>query len=371
MTVKPARARRSPSRARRSTNALPDTPLVDAATRRPAGATTADAELCKADTLDPAKVAGQGRALPARRQRPHRQEPQVKQAGGVGMILYNPTDAQDLGHRHALGPDGARELHRRQARQGRDRRAARSTASLTQGRADPDQQDRVMAAFSSRGPQTRGAGPRRSPTSTAPGVQILAGAADLPAPTTCLRPGHAVPGDPGHVDGLAARRGRGRAAHAGAPDAVAGGAQVRADAHGEPGRAQGGRQDAGRRRSTAARARSTRTRPPTRASSWTRRPTTTCPTWSTSIRRSSPATSRRRARTTSTCASISFSQFVGQGPDDARLQERRLDRDALDGVLRRRSPGIRPTATPGPVLHDQAGPDAADHGPAAAGQTRR
>ena len=40
------------------TNALPDTPLVDAANAAAAGAPAADAALCKPGTLDPAKVAG-------------------------------------------------------------------------------------------------------------------------------------------------------------------------------------------------------------------------------------------------------------------------------------------------------------------------
>ena len=243
------------------------------------------------NTLDPAKVAGKVvlclRGDNARIDK----SLQVKNAGGVGMILYNPTDAQDLDTdthwvptAHVNFTDGKRVKDA----------IARGpvTASLTQGKAGPDKRTRdgrVLLARAADG----GAGPGRSPTSTAPGVQILAGAADQPTPTTHAAPGPALPGDPGHVDGLAARRGRGRPAHAGASDAVAGRAQVRADAHGEPERAQGGRQDAGRPRSTAARARSTRTRPPTRASSWTPRPTTTCPTSSTSIRRSSTATSRR------------------------------------------------------------------------------
>ena len=51
-------------------------------------------------------------------------------------------------------------------------------------------------------------------------------------------------------------------------------------------------------------------------------------------------------------------QVRRQGHDDALLHERRLGRDALDGVLRRarRRSGRRSARA---VLHDQAGPDAA------------
>ena len=45
--------------------------------------------------------------------------------------------------------------------------------------------------------------------------------------------------------------------------------------------------------------------------------------------------------------SISFSKFGGQGLDDARVQERRLDRDALDGVLRGAARASRRARRPG------------------------
>ena len=226
------------------TNALKATPVVDAEKSGLAGVPAAQAALCKPGTLDPAKVAGKVvlclRGDNARIDK----SLQVKNAGGLGMILYNPSDAQDLDtdthwvpSAHTNFTDGKRIKDA----------IARGpiTAALTQGKAGPDT-GRVMAAFSSRGPQT--AVPDiPKPDVTAPGVQILAGAADQPAPSTMLKPGLHLPGDPGHVDGVAARRGRRRPAHAGASDALARRAQIRADAHRQPGRQEGGRQDPVRR----------------------------------------------------------------------------------------------------------------------------
>ena len=62
---------------------------MDAANAGRAGAPAADAALCKAGTLDPAKVTGKVvlclRGDNARIDK----SLQVKNAGGVGMILYN------------------------------------------------------------------------------------------------------------------------------------------------------------------------------------------------------------------------------------------------------------------------------------------
>jgi subtilisin family serine protease len=168
------------------TNALPETPVVDAEKAAAAGAPAAQAALCKPGTLDPAKVAGKVvlclRGDNARIDK----SLQVSKAGGVGMILYNPTDAQDLDtdthwvpSAHVTFTDGKRVKDA----------IARGpvTASLTQGKAEPGQ-GRVMAAFSSRGPE-KAVPDIPKPDVTAPGVQILAGAADQPAPSTMLRPG--------------------------------------------------------------------------------------------------------------------------------------------------------------------------------------
>jgi subtilisin family serine protease len=168
------------------TNALADSPVVDAEKSGLGGVPAAQAALCKPGTLDPAKVTGKVvlclRGDNARIDK----SLQVSNAGGVGMILYNPTDAQDLDTdthwvptAHVNFTDGKRVKDA----------IARGpvTAALTQGKAEPGE-GRVMAAFSSRGPQ-KAVPDLPKPDVTAPGVQILAGAADRPAPITALRPG--------------------------------------------------------------------------------------------------------------------------------------------------------------------------------------
>ncbi len=169
------------------TNELPDSPLADAANSARAGVPAANAELCMDNTLDPAKVAGKVvlclRGNNARINKSHN----VMRAGGVGMILYNASDAQDLDTDTHWVPSA--HVNNTNGRRIKDAIArGDASASLTAGSADSDNQEKVVAAFSSRGPQT--AVPDiAKPDVVAPGVQILAGAADRPAPTTELRPG--------------------------------------------------------------------------------------------------------------------------------------------------------------------------------------
>ena len=169
------------------TDALPDTPLVDAATAALAPATSANAALCKAGTLDPALVTGKlVLCLRGDNDRVDKSR-QVKAAGGTGMVLYNATDEQErdtdthwVPSVHLTRADGLRV---------KDAIASGATASLTAGHVDTTQPDRVLAAFSSRGPQV--ASPDiPKPDIAAPGVQILAGAASAPSPVTGLQPGN-------------------------------------------------------------------------------------------------------------------------------------------------------------------------------------
>src|SRR5205085_7982616 len=69
--------------------------IVDAANSGAAGAATADAERCFPDSLDSAKVTGKV-VLCQRGVNPRIEKSLVvKNAGGVGMILYNADPAQD------------------------------------------------------------------------------------------------------------------------------------------------------------------------------------------------------------------------------------------------------------------------------------
>ena len=70
---------------------MPSSPLIDSADAGSATADPAEAELCFVGTLDPAKVTG--KIVLCRRGANPRVDKSlaVKEAGGVGMILYNPT----------------------------------------------------------------------------------------------------------------------------------------------------------------------------------------------------------------------------------------------------------------------------------------
>ena len=169
------------------TNALGTNPLADAANSAPAGVPAANAELCMPNTLDPAKVTGKIVLCMRGNNARIDKSANVKAAGGVGMILYNASDAQELDtdthwvpSAHVTNTDG-KKVKAAIA-------AGNATASISQGRADADNQNRVMASFSSRGPE-KAVPDLPKPDVVAPGVQILAGAADQPAPTTQLRPG--------------------------------------------------------------------------------------------------------------------------------------------------------------------------------------
>jgi subtilisin family serine protease len=158
------------------TNAVGPADLVDSEFVRAAGASAADARLCIGGTLNPTQVSGKIvlclRGVNARVQKSQ----EVARAGGVGMILYNPTDAQDLDADNHYVPtvhlnftDGTAVKNFIATRTG-------ERASLTQGRytSTPATGD-VMAAFSSRG-MDRAAPDIIKPDVVAPGVQILAGA---------------------------------------------------------------------------------------------------------------------------------------------------------------------------------------------------
>jgi subtilisin family serine protease len=168
------------------TNALDESPIVDAATSGTAGTDPADAELCEPDSLDPAKV--DGAVVLCKRGDNARidKSRNVQLAGGVGMILYNVSDAQELvtdthwvPSVHISFSDGVavKNLIKPGA-----------TAELTAGTATPFNPGGVLAAFSSRGPQT--AVPDiAKPDVAAPGVNILAAASPRPADSTELVPG--------------------------------------------------------------------------------------------------------------------------------------------------------------------------------------
>lgn len=157
------------------TNAVGPAGLVDAENVPAAGQTAADAKLCLGGSLNPAQVSGKIvlclRGVNARVQKSQ----EVARAGGVGMILYNPTDAQDLGSDNHYVPTVHVNFTDGTAVKTFIANNTGEMASLTRGRATatPATGD-VMAAFSSRG-MDRAAPDIIKPDVAAPGVQILAG----------------------------------------------------------------------------------------------------------------------------------------------------------------------------------------------------
>ncbi len=168
------------------TGALPASPLADAEDSGLPGVDPADAELCEPDSLDPAKVTGKVvlclRGDNARIDKSRN----VQLAGGVGMILYNASDAQELvtdthwvPSVHISFSDGVAV---------KNLINPGATAELSAGTATALPRGGILAAFSSRGPQT--AVPDiPKPDLSAPGVNILAAASPRPADSTELVPG--------------------------------------------------------------------------------------------------------------------------------------------------------------------------------------
>ena len=139
-------------------------PLVDAA--------TLGDQLCHVGALSSAA----GKIVLCRRGDNARVEKSlaVKQAGGVGMVLYNVSDTQSLNTDNHYIPS----VHINNTN-GLAVKAYAATASPTAtivgGHAVPDSSAPNMADFSSRGPSVAGGGDIVKPDITAPGVNILAG----------------------------------------------------------------------------------------------------------------------------------------------------------------------------------------------------
>jgi hypothetical protein len=120
------------------TNALASTPLVDAANAAAAGATSAAAALCQDGTLDPAKVAGKVVLCLRGSNARINKSLNVMRAGGLGMILYDASDAQDLDTDTHWVPSSRRTRRRRRrrstaapARSTRTRRPTRASCSTS------------------------------------------------------------------------------------------------------------------------------------------------------------------------------------------------------------------------------------------------
>ncbi|WP_432832480.1 S8 family serine peptidase [Dactylosporangium sp. CA-092794] len=152
--------------------AVPDAPLVDSVRAGLAAAEPDRVELCYPGALDPAKV--KGRIVLCRRGVNPRTEKSiaVRDAGGVGMILYNADDNSLNADYHVVPTvhvDAAAGAAIKAYAAGTDPRASISATTVAVPRAP------AVAAFSSAGPAAAGGGDLIKPDITAPGVDIVAG----------------------------------------------------------------------------------------------------------------------------------------------------------------------------------------------------
>ncbi|MEU9509522.1 S8 family serine peptidase [Micromonospora sp. NPDC048170] len=147
-------------------------PLIASQAAKAANVTDTDADNCMAGSLDPSKVAGKVvvclRGVIARPIK----SAEVARAGGVGMVLANPTDQDLSGDLHSVptvhinSPDTQAVLDY----------AATAGAQVTLLPTGPSMPYPQVAAFSSRGPSERHSDLLK-PDIAAPGVAILAAVA--------------------------------------------------------------------------------------------------------------------------------------------------------------------------------------------------
>ncbi len=204
------------------TRPLGNRPLVDAA--------DAGGDLCLLGTLDPAVV--EGAIVLCRRGTNARVEKSqaVLEAGGVGMIMYENTDDNNLfTDNHAVPTvhvDNTPGLAIKDYIANTANPTARLRVPLTTTTWGPAPS---ITLFSSRGPVPTGFGEDIiKPDITAPGIQILAGNSPV------RRQWSAVPGDRRDLDVEPAHRRGLRPAQAGASRLVAGGRPLGPDDHGAP-----------------------------------------------------------------------------------------------------------------------------------------
>ncbi len=151
--------------------AVPSSPLIDSVQAGLPGAPANEVELCYPGRLDPAKVTG--KIVLCLRGGNTRTDKSlaVRQAGGVGMILYNNPDNSINADYHfvpTVHVDSAAGLAIKAYAATPGATAALSATTERKTRA-PE-----MATFSSRGPALAGNGDLLKPDITAPGVDVVA-----------------------------------------------------------------------------------------------------------------------------------------------------------------------------------------------------
>jgi subtilisin family serine protease len=161
-----------------ATNELPEqTPMVLASASGTAGAAVPDAAKCFAGTLDPAKVSGKLVVCERGVNDRVAKSLEVRDAGGAGMVLVNPTANSlnaDLHYVPSIHLDNDKyaALNAYAATEGATGAIVALEADDVSGTQVP-----VVADFSSRGPSTTTGGDILKPDIAAPGVDVLAAVA--------------------------------------------------------------------------------------------------------------------------------------------------------------------------------------------------
>ncbi|MEV0639371.1 S8 family serine peptidase [Streptomyces sp. NPDC050619] len=158
-----------------SASAVASAKLVDGAKAAKSGVATIKAAQCQADALDPAKVKGAivvcVRGTNARLDK----SAQVKAAGGIGMVLYNVSAAdEEVADAHTIPSTHLDQSAGEAVKAYADGSGA--TAELSAATA-VKQAGSMIAGFSSGGPDPLSNGDLLKPDITAPGVDIVAGTA--------------------------------------------------------------------------------------------------------------------------------------------------------------------------------------------------
>ena len=149
-------------------------PLVDAAAAAAAGSSTTDAAVCIAGSLDPAKVTG--KIVLCQRGVNNRVDKSqtVKNAGGAGMILFNPTPNTLNADYHFVPSIHVDDVVGPQIKA---YAATAGAAATISAESSAKVQAPLIAGFSSRGPSVSSGGDLLKPDVTAPGVDVVAGVA--------------------------------------------------------------------------------------------------------------------------------------------------------------------------------------------------
>src|SRR5262249_11287713 len=152
----------------------PSSPLIDSVDAGLAGADPLQVQLCFSGTLDPAKVAGKIvlclRGVNARIDK----SLAVKEAGGVGAILYNASDAQEFDADFHFVPTAHITNTYGLAIKTYIHSTANRTASLSDTTIPTRVEAPVVAGFSSAGPSLFNGGDLGKPDIMAPGVDMVA-----------------------------------------------------------------------------------------------------------------------------------------------------------------------------------------------------